>query len=217
MRTLYTSKTGTFNSTNAFLHPQLMNAASGSDIENASATAKIVMPKIETVLAGGTVDVSEAIADTIQVIGQFGNGANSLALIASTTASYTDEEPTYAISGGILTVPAKAEDAPIKYIVKYDREVESGMKLSNLADKFPNAVRLTLYCSYVDPCNDTLRPLYVVLPNFMADPSMTISLDRETQELDYNGNINLDFCGESKVLYYILIPDENIVSEGTSV
>lgn len=216
VRTLYTSKSATFNSTNAFLHPQLMNAASGSDIENASSDKKIVMPQIEIVMAGATADVTDAVADSIHVIGLYGNGANSVALTASTTAVYDEDEPTYAVSGGVLTVPAAADDAPIKYLVKYDREVESGMKLSNLADKFPNAVRLTLYASYVDPCSDTLRPIYVVLPNFMADPSVTISLDRETQEMDFNGNINLDFCGTERVLYYIYIPDENIVSEGVS-
>lgn len=215
VRTLYTSKTGTFNSTNAFLHPQLMNAASGSDIENASSAAPIVMPKIEVISAGGSVDITDAIADTIKVIGLYGNGANSVALIESTSAVYDEDEPTYAVSGTTLTVPAKATDAPIQYLVKYDRETESGIKLSNVADKFPNTVRLTLYASYVDPCNDQLRPIYIVLPSFMADPSVTISLDRETQEMDFNGSIQLDFCGDSKVLYYIYIPDEDIVASGT--
>lgn len=217
VRTIYTSKTGTFNSTNAFLHPQLMNAASGSEIENATSTAPIVMPKIAIVAAGGTLDVADAKADSIKVIGLFGNGANSVALTASTSAAWDEEEPTYAVSGDTLSVPAAADEAPIQYLVKFDRDVESGIKLVNEADKFPNTVQLLLYCSYVDPCSDTLKPCYVLIESFMADPSMTISLDRETQEMDFNGKIQMSYCGTQKTLYTIYFPDEDIVAQGTSV
>ena len=181
-----------------------MNAASGSEIENASSTAPIVMPKIVLVAAGGTLDVADAKADSIKVIGLFGNGANSVALTESTTAAYDEDEPTYAVTGDTLSVPAAADDAPIQYLVK-------------LADKFPNTVQLLLYCSYVDPCSDTLKPCYVLIESFMADPSMTISLDRETQEMDFNGRIQMSYCGTQKTLYTIYFPDEDIVSQGTSV
>lgn len=217
VRTLYTSKTGTFTSTNAFLHPQLMNAASGSEIENASTTAPIVMPKIAIVAAGGTLDVTDAKADSIKVIGLYGNGANSVALTQSTTAAWDEDEPTYAVSGDTLTVPAAADEAPIQYLVKFDRDVESGIKLVNEADKFPDTVQLTLYVSYVDPCDDHLKPAYLYIPSFMADPSMTISLDRETQEMDFGGTLQMSYCGTQKTLYVLYFPDEEIVSQGTSV
>lgn len=67
------------------------------------------------------------------------------------------------------------------------------------------------------PCSDSLRAAYVVIPNFMADPNTTISLDSESQEMDFNGNLNAAYCGTSmgeKVLYYIYFPDENIVASG---
>ena len=41
VRTVYSSKTGTFNSTNAFLHPAILNASSGSDVQIASAASAI--------------------------------------------------------------------------------------------------------------------------------------------------------------------------------
>lgn len=216
VRTVYNSKTGTFTATNAFLHPALMNAASGSDIEVATQTAPIQMPKFIVINAGQTADVSDAIADSIHVIGLYGNGANSNALTLGATASFSGNDGTYAIDGDVLEVPAKGEDAPIQYLVKYERNKDSGIKMSNSTNKFPNTVRLTLYCSYVDPCTEDLRPLYVYIPSFMADPSVTISLDRETQEMDFNGSIQMDYCGTDKVLYYIFIPDEQIVSSGTT-
>lgn len=212
VRTVYTSKTGTFNATNAFLHPAIMNAASGSDIETASSAKKITMPKIVIVPAGGKLDVEGA--TNIKVIGIFGNGSNSLPLALDTAAAYTDAAPKYAVDSDELTVPAAATGAPVSYLVKFDREVESGIKMANVADKFPNTVRLTLKCSYVDPCSDSLKPCYVYIPSFMADPSTTISLSRDSQEMDYKGNIQMDYCGTDKTLYVIYYPEEDMVETG---
>lgn len=207
VRTVYTSKTGTFNATNAFLHPQIMNAASGSKIQEATSEAPIEMPKIEIVAAGAKVSVADAVEGTIKVIGLYGNGANGKAL--------TDVEIKAAISGGEFTAPEEGEGKPIQYLVRYDRNVESGIKLVNDATTFPSLVKLTLFCSYVDPCSDDLKPCYVVIPRFMADPSVTISLDRESQEMDFNGNLNIDYCSNTKALYYIYFPEESVVVSGT--
>lgn len=208
VRTLYTSKTGTFNSTNAFLHPQIMNASSGSEIEVASAEAPIQMPKITVVEAGGKVDVSKALEGTIKVIGIYGNGANSVPM--------SDEDIAAATAEGILTVPAKGDDLPVQYLVKFERSADEGIKLVNDATKFPNLVKLTLFASYVDPCSDSLKPCYIVLPRFMADPNTTISLDRESQEMDFNGNLNIDFCSGTKALYYIFFPGSEEVVTGVA-
>jgi len=215
VRTVYTSKTGTFTATNAFLHPQIMNAASGSEIEVATEAAPIQMPKIVIVNAGTTADVSDAIEDSIHVIGLFGNGANSNALTLGATAEFDGNDGTYAVDDGVLEVPASGDDAPIQYLVKYERNKDAGIKLSNSTNKFPNTVKLTLFCSYVDPCSEDLRPCSVYIPSFMADPSTTISLDRETQEMDFNGNIQMDYCGTDKVLYYIYFPGNETINSGT--
>lgn len=211
VRTIYKSKNGTFTATNAFLHPNIMNAASGSEIEYATADAPIEMPKIEIVPAGGSI-VVDAVEGSVKVIGLYGNGANGDALTQSTDASL--EAKTFGLTDGTLTVPAAGTDAPVQYLVKYQRNAASGMKLSNRADQFPSAVRLTLYCAYVDPCEDTLKPCYVYIPSFMADPSVTISLDSETQEMDYTGTLQVSYCGGTKDLYFIFFPDEDIVVSG---
>lgn len=202
VRTVYTSKTGTFNATNAFLHPQIMNAASGSELQTASSTNKIDMPYITVVAAGGTVNVANAKTGTVKVIGLYGNGANDEAMSADAIDAATTDS--------VLTLPAAGDNKPIEYLVTYEREVESGIKLVNDAESFPDLVKLTLYCSYVDPCSDELKPCYVVLPRFMSDPSVTISLDRESQEMDFNGNLNIDYCSTTKALYYIYFPDEKV-------
>ena len=77
VRTIYKSKTGTFNATNAFLHPAAMNATSGSEIVSGVIED---MPRVHIVPAGGVIDVADAKEGTIRVIGLFGNGANDVAL-----------------------------------------------------------------------------------------------------------------------------------------
>ena len=206
VRTKYRAKTGTFTSTNAMLHPALMNAASGSDMVNASAAAPVTMPRIAVVAAGGTLDVSDAKTGTIKVIGLFGSGANGDALDDTTVAGL--------ISGGVLTAPAAGTNLPIQYLVKYDRDVESGIMLMNDAEKFPDAVKLTLSASYVDPCGE-LKLCYIVLPRFVADPSTTIAFDVENQTMDFNGSCNLDYCGQYKALYYIYFPETDGIITGS--
>jgi hypothetical protein len=211
VRTIYKTKAGTFTATNAFLHPQIMNAASGSDIEYASSDKKIVMPKIQILAAGASIDLDDSTDDdSVSVIGLYGSGANSSALKKGTNASFENLTFGYDASTNKITVPASGTDAPIKYIVKYDREITSGMKLSNIADVFPDTVKLTLYCSYVDPCDDNLKPVYVVLPSFQASPETTISLNADEQEMDFTGNLQIDYCASQPALYYLYFPDEGI-------
>ena len=214
IRTTYKSKSGTLNATNALLHPAILAAAAGSGIETATSASKIEMPRIFSLAAGATIDASDAKTGTIHVMGMYGNGANGVELTQSTTA-VVDES--FAYVDGNLTVPAAATDAPTYYIVRYDRDVESGIKISNYADKFPNTVRLNLLCSYVDPCDDELKSCIVYIPSFMADPSVTINLDSENQELTYSGKLQIDYCSEGgqKLLYVIYYPDENVTVVGT--
>ena len=213
IRRIYKSKNGEFTATNSMLHPAVMNAASGSDIEQATETAPIDMPKIVVVAPGTVITDATADANTVKVIGIYGNGANSKPLTAGDEASFDNLK--FVVAGDTITLPAtgttEGVDYPVNYLVMYTRSVKSGIKLTNRADKFPSAVRLTLYASYVDPCSEELKPAYIVIPNFMPDPSVTINLDSENQELDFNGTLQVDYCSGIKLLYYIFYPDENIV------
>lgn len=224
VRTIYKSKQGTFSATNAFLHPQIMNAASGSVIVDASSTAPIDMPKV-VVYAAEAVPTAKTLADikasTVpEVIGIFGAGANSKRLTPITTGTPSFDTATntgtflWDSTQGKITLPASGDNKPLNYLVKFDRSVESGMKLSNSVNSFPATVALTLYCSYVDPCDDDLRACYVVLPSFQASPETTISLSADEQEMDFNGSIQVDYCATDPVLYYIYLPDEDAVKTG---
>lgn len=214
VRTIYKTKTGKLSAKNAFLHVELQNAASGSNIETASLEKPIDMPKIEVVAAGKTLDITDAVEGTIHVIGLYGNGANGKNLTQSSSADYT--AGTFGVAEHILTVPAAKEDDPIQYLVKYQRKSKSGIKLTNTVNKFPDTQRMTFFCSYMDPCSDGLKPCYVYLPSFMPDPSVTVSLDREAQEMDFNGTLQIDYCATDKPLYYIFFPGDESVYSGAA-
>ena len=224
VRTIYQNKTGTFNSTNAFLHPQIINATTGSKIVNASSSAPIThAPKFEVLTAGTSAKALDANIDasTLQVIGLYGNGANSKALTEAESgdpAAFDVDtlEGTYVYDSSEkkITLPAAATGAPTNYLVKYERSYTAGIKISNNVNDFPDTVKLTLYCSYVDPCDDSLKALYVVLPSFQASPETTLQLNRGEQSMDFNGSIQTDYCGSEKVLYIIYIPDEKAVKTG---
>lgn len=216
VRTIYKTKTGTLTATNAFLNPQAQNAASGDEIQVAgTGTAAIDMPKIEILDAGASeVVLDSPLEDEIVVIGIYGNGANSPQLTAATGSTPQPGKYVYDTSTHKLSLPAAGEGEPVQYLVKYERSVESGIKLSNSANNFANTVRMTLFCSYVDPCDDNLRPCYVVLPSFQPSPETTISLNSDEQEMDFTGNLQVDYCSADKALYYIYFPDEDIVVSG---
>lgn len=218
IRTTYRSKTGTFTATNALLHPAALNAQSGSAIKYAAAGEGngIVMPRIIVVPLGDStteVTIGEYTSGSLRVIPMYGNGANGTPLTAEAAAAL--------ISGTgastKITVPAKTTNGPTQYLVKFSRTVTSGAMLENTTAVSSDIVQLTLFCAIGDPCQDSLRPCYVVIPRFAADPSMTISLDAETQEVDFSGNLNVDYCAGTASLYYIYFPDENLVRSGVSV
>lgn len=230
VRRIYKTKNGEFTSTNAMLHPVIMNAASGSNIEEATQANPIDMPKIAIVLAGESLDVSDAVTagsdpavdGDFKVIGLDGDGANSAPLTKTTENPDAPAAGTFGVvttgTGATqkttLYVPAAAKGEPIKYVVAYTRSKDSGIKLTNDVEHFPNAVRLTLLVSYVDLCEEKLRPAYVVIPSFMADPSVTINLSSDNQEMDFNGALQVDYCSGNKALYYIYYPDEDLVESG---
>lgn len=200
IRTIYNSKSATLTANLALLSPASMAANSGSSIEEAGIGAAITMPAMRVIPAGSTIDVSDADLATIKVLGLYNNGANGGALTQGTTASFADKE--FGLAGTLLSVPvANVTDGhPDSYLVVYDRDVTSGIKLANYADKFPDAVKLIMAAALVDPCSSSFKACYIVAPNAQPDPSMTINLDAESTETDITYNLNTDYCGCDRVL-----------------
>lgn len=218
VRSVYQSKTGTFSSTSALLSPALLNAQSGSNIQVASVAAPLEMPRIAVIGEGLTYVASDIASGAVpKVIGLYNNGANDPRPITQgTAAEVTDDGITfkYDTTSNTITLPEKGTDdyLPDKYLIKYQRNVTNGATLVNTASDFPPTEHLTLYAAVGDPCEGKYKAAYIYIPSFQPDPSVTINLDTENQETDFNGNIQIDYCGSDKVLYYIYFPDENAVT-----
>ena len=212
IKQIYKSKTGTFTATSALLSPNIINAGSGSDIEKASKSAPIEMPKVSVVKAGDKLDITGYKVGTVKAIGLFGNGANSAAMEAADVTAAISQDTAGTDPIDYFEAPAASTDEdPIQYLVTYMRDVEEGIKMANLANKFPKTVKLTLLVALADPCASEPKAAYVVIPSFQADPSMTISLDSESSEVDFTGALQTSYCSCAKELYEILIPNEDIV------
>lgn len=205
IKRFYTGKAGTFTANNAILDFNIMAAGTGSPKQVASSEAKITMPRIDYVAVGTeSVTLTNAKEDTVKVEGLSANGTK----VKTYTKDVAAAEDKFAIADGTLSLPT--DETVSKFVVKYDREVESGVKVVNKADEFPTTIKLTLKALAVDPCTpDTLRACYIVLPSFQVSPETSISLTTDTQ-LEYTGDLQVSYCGDDKTLYEIYFAEEDV-------
>lgn len=204
IKRFYQGKSGEFTAQNAMLNLNILGAASGEGKLTASESAAIAMPKIITVKAGETVTLANFVEGTVTVNALGTNGAMGKSYVEAATASATEFGLTTA---GVLTPPTDDEES--QFIVKYTRNVTSGVAIKNKADKFPGTVKLTLKALAVDPCSaDTLRAVYIVLPSFQVSPEVSISLQTDAT-LEYKGTLQVDYCSADKSLYEIYFAEED--------
>lgn len=189
IKTFYTGKSGTFTANNAMLDFNIMAESTGSAKEVASSSKKITMPGVKTVKPGTkTITLKGVKADTVSVVGIAGNGT-LMKRYSKDTGAETDK---FSITGETLTLPTDTSCA--EFVVKYDRDVDSGVKVANRADEFPKTIKLTLKALAVDPCSpDTVRSCLIVLPSFQVSPETSISLQTDAQ-LEYKGSLQVDYC-----------------------
>lgn len=204
IKRFYQGKSGEFTANNAMLNLNILGAASGEGKVTATEEAAIAMPKIITVKAGSTVTLTDYVEGSVMCNALGTNGAMGTAYEQAAAADATKFGLT---EDGVFTPPTDANET--QYIVKYIRNVKSGVAIKNKADKFPGTVRLTLKALAVDPCSaDTLRAVYIVLPSFQVSPEVEISLTTDAQ-LAYSGTLQVDYCSADKALYEIYFAEDD--------
>lgn len=205
VKKIWKSKAGTFSATNAFVNTNIIAASSGSTPIFASADNKIIMPKMLHVKAGTEVDIKGYVAGSVKVTQYFGEGSIGKTYELSTTASDT----AFAISTDTskLTLPTDAEAE--MYFVKYLREVETGVLISNKSNEFPASVRAIMKATYYNPCKkNELKADYIEFPSFQVSPETSFPVNADSAEMDFSGDLEIDYCGTDKVLYNIYDADE---------
>ena len=162
VKRFWRSKAATFTATNAMLNLNVMNSSSGSETQVASSGAAIQMPKIMILDKVTTpITLTGMVEGTVRVNALENNGTMGKSYQQSTTPSATE----FGIaSTNQLSLPTDAEAT--RFVVKYERTVESGVKISNQANKYPSTIKLTLKCLGIEPCTpDVLRESIIINNN----------------------------------------------------
>lgn len=208
VRTFYMGKNGEANFTNAFFNTNVNAASSGVDKETASASNMIKAPCIKEIEVGtATVELTGLIDGTLSVIGIDSTG-DVVTTFTKDTAAGAD---TYAVASEVLTLPTSyTEDRIATIVVKYERNSQNVVKITNRSDKFPKAVKLTVKALAVDPCSqDNFRACYIVIPSFQVSPECDLNLSTEGT-IEYKGKLQSNYCSKNKELYILyFLEDED--------
>ena len=209
----YSGKKGEVNSQNAFMNLAVVETLSATDAEIATADKGIVMPMIDVVKAGKTLDITNFVDGTV-VVNSLKNGAMGAEYKVGSVASATEfaiaktEASDKTPASATLTPPTA--EGEIEYIVKYNKTVYSGAKIVNSSDNLPTAHELYFKALVVDPCDkENLRAAILYIPSFIPSPEITIALQGgDSQTMDFNGAIMADTCSEDKELFVLYFIDE---------
>ena len=219
----YTGKKGEVTATNAFLNLAVVETISATDAEIATKDKGIVMPMIQIVKAGETLDVTGFVEGSIHVNalstkGSMGKEEFKKGSAASATEyaiKHTDASgsPDNTPASDVLT-PPKAE-GETQYIVKYKKTIKSGAKITNSGKKFPKSHELFFKALVVDKCEtDVLKAAIIHIPSFMPSPEFSLALQGgDSQTMDYKGSMMLNACstdGELFSIYYIDEEEDDI-------
>lgn len=217
----YNGKTAEVNGTNNFVNLAVIETLSATDAEIATADNKIKMPYITTIKAGEKLDITGYVKDSVSVSALY-NGAMGETYTLATGDTATAKEFVIKHTDAVNTppenkTPAKDElippiaDDEVEFIVKYTKEVASGTKIVNSADKYPKAHELFFKALAVDPCDkENFKPVIIRIPSFIPSPELTLSLQGgDSQTMDYKGAILADTCSSDKVLFEVYFIDED--------
>lgn len=204
----YTGKKGEVTATNAFLNLAIVEALSAVDAEIASNEHGIVMPMLEIVDAGKTIDISGYVDGSVTVNALSLKGAMGKEYSLGSDASETEFGIKTAAEVSTLTPPTDNDE--VRYIVKFKKTVKSGAKITNSGDKFAKAHELFFKALVVDKCDtDVLHAVIIHIPSFMPSPEFTLALQGgDSQTMDYKGAMMVNSCSTEQELFSIYYIDE---------
>ena len=218
----YTGKKGEVTTTNAFINLAVAETLAANDAEIATDNHGVVMPMIQIVKAGESLDITGYVEGSVVVSslspkGSMGRETYTLGSgKAGATEFYikhTDEvkdvsQNVTTPASDVLTPPTA--EGETQYIVKYKKTIKSGAKITNTGKKFPKAHELFFKALVVDKCDtETLKAAIIHIPSFMPSPEFTLALQGgDSQTMDYKGAMMLNACSPDQELFSIYYIDE---------
>lgn len=214
----YTGKKGEVTATNAFLNLAVVETISATDAEIATVDKGIVMPMIQIVKAGETLDITGFVEGSIHVnalspkgsMGKEEFAKGSKASATEYAIKHTDAVSTPSVVPASDVLEPPTADGETQYVVKYKKTVTSGAKITNSGKKFPKAHELFFKALVVDKCeNEVLKAAIIHIPSFMPSPEFTLALQGgDSQTMDYKGAMMLNACSPDSELFSIYYIDE---------
>lgn len=202
-------KKAEFSANNSLFDLSLFAAQNGVEKEVASTDASVVAPAFETLtLAKGETAKTlahtpiSAVTEIYQINGDGTLGTKySLGTTASETNFVYDEE------NHSITVPTGLAEGT-QLFVMYEYAASKAVAVTGDAINFPKAGRFVLEVLGTDTCDpSTLIHAYLIFPNAKLDANVDISFTTDGNH-PFKIICQQNYCDAKKVLYQLVIPDE---------
>lgn len=188
---LFRAKTGKFTATNSLFSMDLLAQQYGTEKEIATEEKKIITP-VEEILtvADGKIKLSHTPKGDIKYIYKLESGQLATKYTLSTTASATE----FTINGAEITVPT---DVTGKIYVEYEYEATDAVRVTNYADKFPEAVGVKIFAIFRDMCNENIKYAGVIVARKgKIDPSSIETALSSTGKHSFDIDFMKDYCAD---------------------
>lgn len=202
---IFRAKTGRFEATNSLFSMDLLAQQTGSNKEIAGADNKIPMACEEILeVKEGKITLAHEPSEEIKYIYKLENNNLAQKYVLGAAASATE----FSISGQEITVPT---DVTSGYIyVHYMYDAESAVRVTNNADKFPEAVGVKIFAIFKDMCNENIKYAGVILARKgKIDPTSVDITLTPTGKHSFAIDFMKDYCaiGDDSDLFSVVIAE----------
>lgn len=205
-------KEAEFSAENSIFDLGLFAAQNGTEKQVAGAENTIECPMFEEITATGTgnaISLKKLPLEDIKEIYELkGDGTLSTVYTASTTAG--ENTFVYAASGGVGKITLSADVAKgTKFFVRYKYEATEAVAVQGTAIDFPKQGEFVMEVLGTDTCDTTtLIHAYLIFPNAKLDAEVDIDFATDGTH-PFTIIAQQDYCDSEKVLYKLIIPQED--------
>jgi hypothetical protein len=201
-----------FGAENSIFDLGLYAAQMGNEVEEGSATKKIVTPAFEEIEVQGTTDETYVLkhtptVGTVPTSIYLLNGDGTLGKVYTVDTAADADKFAYAEDTNTITLPTGLTAGDVLFVM-YEYEAESGTSVTADGVNFPKKGRFVMEVLGSDVCDqDKLIHAYVVFPNAKLDGNVDYSFTTDGTH-PFTIKALQDYCDSKKKLFSIVIPDE---------
>lgn len=204
------SKGCTFEMTNGLFVTNAFAAQVGADVVEASSSAPIIVPFIETVVLnvtanGGSVTAASAVlshepADAdVQVYKMTSSGGQGERLEMTAGGSASSGE--FVVDGSTITFNAADFAVGDSVIVVYNFKANTGIKITNDSESYTKNVRIVVDIIARDVCTDKIYHTVLEMPRAKLDGNFSLAMGTEAATHPLSAMALPNLCSADKTLF----------------